>query len=168
LFAAFAIPSLSIKKEYKSIDTGDSYTDEMLISTIDNLEKIRLLRNAISNETVRKQIGILENDSLQIMEYIKTHPDKGIKISQFFLYYLPTTVKLINNYKELEKQEQVGVNHTTGMEKIEGFMKELVTAYHKVLDDLYEDKVMETLIDIKVMDEMLHMDKYVEESKPVL
>lgn len=160
LIAAYVIPTLFVNKKYKNINSGDSYIDDMLISAKDNLDRIRLLRNAISNDNVKKQIGAIENYSHQIIEYIKKYPSKGSKISQFFLYYLPTTVKLIDNYKELEIQGQIGVNQATGMQKIEEFMNELVIAYNKVLDDLNEDKVMETLIDIEVMDKMLQMDQY--------
>jgi hypothetical protein len=60
-------------------------------------------------------------------------------------------------------QGQVGDNHTIGMKKIEEFMNELVVAYHKILDDLCEDKVMETAIDIDVMEKMLQQDEYLKE-----
>jgi 5-bromo-4-chloroindolyl phosphate hydrolysis protein len=154
---------ISTRKGYENINTGDSYIDEMLITAIDNLEKLRLIRNAIGNENLRKQIKDLDNDSHQIIEFVKKYPDRCSKVSQFFLYYLPTTLKLINNYKELEMQGQVGDNHTIGMKKIEEFMNELVVAYHKILDDLCEDKVMETSIDIDVMEKMLQQDEYLKE-----
>ncbi|MGF7145383.1 5-bromo-4-chloroindolyl phosphate hydrolysis protein [Anaerotaenia torta] len=159
--AAFAIPSFFVNKKYKNIDTGDSGTDEMLITAVDHLERMRLLRNTIVNNNIRKQIEAIENTSHQIIAYIKKYPDKGPKVSRFFSYYLPTTLNLINNYKELEMQEQAGDNRTMGMKKIEDFMNELVIAYRKVIDDLNEDKVMETIIDIEVMDEMLQMDRYI-------
>jgi 5-bromo-4-chloroindolyl phosphate hydrolysis protein len=154
------IPTLFPRKGYEGINTKDPYTDEMLITAIDNLEKLRLIRNAIENEKVRKQIQDLDSDTHKIIELIKKYPDKCSKVSQFFLYYLPTTVKLINNYKELEMQGQVGENHSKGMEKMEGFMNELVIAYRKILDDLSEDKVMEASIDIDVMEKMLQQDEY--------
>lgn len=163
LLVSFGISSAFAKKGYKNIDTGDSYIDEMLITAMDNLERIRLLQNALWNENIRKQIQSLENDSYKIVEFIKNNPDKSSQASQFFLYYLPTTVKLITNYKELEMQGQVGDNRSMGLQKIESFMNELVTAYHKILDDIYEDKVMETSIDIDVMEKMLQQDRYLKE-----
>jgi 5-bromo-4-chloroindolyl phosphate hydrolysis protein len=155
---AFVIVNFFTKKT--GIDTGDSYTDELLNTALEHLEKIRLLRSAIWNDSLRSQIESLEKDAHQIIEVIKKYPDKMVHISQFFLYYLPSTLKLINNYKELEGEGRAGTNHTAGMEKIEGFMGELVTAYHKVLDDLYKDQVMETSINIEVMEKMLRQDEY--------
>jgi 5-bromo-4-chloroindolyl phosphate hydrolysis protein len=163
LAVCLVINTFFVKKEYRSIDTGDAYTDELLVSALDNLEKLRLLRSAIWNDNLRKQVQSLENDSRQIVEFIKSNPDKCLHVSQFFLYYLPATLKLVNNYKELEARGQVGKNHTEGIKKIEDFIGELVTAYHKILDDLCEDKVMETSINIDVIEDMLQQDKYLKE-----
>ncbi len=152
-----------IKEEYKAVDTGDAYIDELLISALDNLTRMKALRHAIQNDGVKNQIESLENDSYQLIGYIKRYPDKYTKVSQFFLYYLPSTLKLINNYQELEGIGQVGENHSSGMKKTEKFLTELVGVYHKVLDDLLKDKVMEASVDMDVMEEMLQKDKYLSE-----
>lgn len=163
LMAALIINTFFVKEEYKAIDTGDGYVDGLLISAVDNLEKMRLLRNSVWNENFRKHLQSLENDSHQIVEFIKKNPDKCLHVSQFFLYYLPSALKLAENYKELETQGRVGENHTEGLKKIEDFIPELVTAFHKILDDLLEDKVMEASVNIDVIEDMLQKDKYLKE-----
>lgn len=162
LLVSFGRNLVLAKKGYQIIGTKDVYVDELLLSAFEELEKLRLLRNSIWNDEVRKQISSMERDARLLLEYVIKYPDKGYKATQFFQYYLPVSTKLINNYRELEQHGRVGKNHTLGMNKIESFLNELVTAYHKVLDDLYEDKVMEASIDIEVMKKMLRQDNYLD------
>ncbi len=161
--SASYIINLFFENRGRYINTGDNYADEQLVTAIGHLDRLRLLRNLIGNDIFRKQVESLENDSYHIIEFIKKYPDKSLKVSQFFLYYLPTTLRLIENYMELENQGQVGNNHIEGMKRMEGFMSELVVAYHQVLDDLCEDEVMEADIDMEVMKKMLQQDNYLED-----
>ena len=158
------IINLFIKNKGRYFNTGDDYADEQLGIAFGHLDRMGLLRSMIGNKVFRKQIESLESDSHQIIEFIKKYPDKSSKISQFFLYYLPTTLKLIEDYKELETRGQIGSNHIEGLKRMEEFMGELVVAYHQVLDELCEDKVMETAIDIEVMKKMLQQDNYLDDN----
>lgn len=70
-------------------------------------------------------------------------------------YYLPTTVKLLENYNEFGKQEAKGENITSTMKKVEEVLDTVVNAFKKVLDDLFMDKALDTSVDIEVLEKML-------------
>ncbi|MFT4142945.1 MAG: 5-bromo-4-chloroindolyl phosphate hydrolysis family protein [Mobilitalea sp.] len=160
LLSAFAVPTLFARKVVKDTNTGDTFLDEMLVEALDNVEKIRLIQNTIWKESIRKYIENMMNDTQRIIEYVKKNPDKSNNVSQFFYYYLPETVKIINSYKELETLGQAEENQSMTILKTEEFMSELVMVYHKILDDVYEDKMLETSINIDVMKKMLQQDSY--------
>ena len=163
LLTSFAIPTLFARKVVKDTNTGDAFLDEMLVEALDNLEKIRVVQNTILKDSIRKHIESILDDTQSIIEFVKNNPDKSSNASQFFYYYLPETVKILNSYKELETLGQAEENQSMSSLKMEEFIRELVTAFHKILDNVYEDKAMETSINIDVMKKMLQQDSYLKE-----
>jgi 5-bromo-4-chloroindolyl phosphate hydrolysis protein len=160
LLTSFAMPSLFARKVVKDTNTGDVFLDEMLVEALDNLEKIRLVQNNILKESIRKHIESMIDDTQSIIDFVKNNPDKSSNASQFFYYYLPETVKILNSYKELETFGQAEENQSMSILKMEEFIRGLETAYHKIRDNVYEDKAMETSINMDVMKKMLQQDSY--------
>lgn len=160
LLTSFAMPSLFARKVVKDTNTGDVFLDEMLVEALDNLEKIRLVQNNILKESIRKHIESMIDDTQSIIDFVKNNPDKSSNASQFFYYYLPETVKILNSYKELETLGQAEENQSMSILKMEEFIRGLETAYHKIRDNVYEDKAMETSINMDVMKKMLQQDSY--------
>jgi 5-bromo-4-chloroindolyl phosphate hydrolysis protein len=160
LLTSFAMPSLFARKVVKDTNTGDVFLDEMLVEALDNLEKIRLVQNNILKESIRKHIESMIDDTQSIIDFVKNNPDKSSNASQFFYYYLPETVKILNSYKELETSGQAEENQSMSILKMEEFIRDLETAYHKIRDNVYEDKAMETSINMDVMKKMLQQDSY--------
>ncbi|MGL6220284.1 MAG: 5-bromo-4-chloroindolyl phosphate hydrolysis family protein [Lacrimispora sphenoides] len=165
--SASVISSRLTKKRYQGIDTGDWNVNDVLLTALDNLEKMRQIQSTIQNEEIRKQVQSLEDDSRQIVGFIRNNPQKYSKASRFFQYYLPETVKLLHNYAEMEIQGQKAENRSTGLQNIADFLKQLVTVYHKIRDNIYEDKVLESSIDIEVMETMLRQDGYLNDLAPL-
>lgn len=162
LLTVFVIPTLFARKVVKDTNTGDTSLDEMLVEALDNLERLRLKQTYIKEDNIRKHIDSIMGDTQRIIEFVKNNPDRSSNASQFFYYYLPETVKIIASYKELELLGQEE-NQSISIIKMKEFISELVTAYHKILDNVYEDKVMETSINIDVMKKMLQQDSYLKE-----
>ncbi len=165
--SASVISSRLTQKRYQGIDTGDWNVNDVLLTAVDNLEKMRQIQSTVQNEEIRKQVQSLEDDSRQIVGFIRNNPQKYSKASRFFQYYLPETVKLLHNYAEMEIQVQKAENRSTGLQNIADFLKQLVTVYHKIRDNIYEDKVLESSIDIEVMETMLRQDGYLNDMAPL-
>jgi len=70
-------------------------------------------------------------------------------------YYLPTTVKLLDAYEELDKQPVQGENITNGKGEIEKTLDTLNVAFEKLLDSLFEDTAWDVATDISVLHTML-------------
>ena len=159
ILVSYLVTALGINK-YQNVDTGDSSTDEMIIGALKNVERMRLLRNSIQNEKARSAIQDLEQTAGLIIEHIRSNRDKASKVSQFFLYYLPTTVTLLERYKQMELPGQTGEHLRDGKQELEEFLDKLVEAYHSILDQLFGDHAMGISIDIDVLEQMLRQDNY--------
>ena len=165
--SASVISSLLTKKRYQGIDTGDWNVNDVLLTAVDDLDKMRQIKSIIQNEEIRIQIQSFEDDSRQIIEFIRNNPQRYSKTSRFFQYYLPETVKLLHNYAEMEIQGEKAENRSAGLQNIADFLKQLVTIYHKIRVNIYEDKVLESSIDIEVMETMLRQDGYLNDMAPL-
>lgn len=73
-------------------------------------------------------------------------------------YYLPTTLKILRAYAQLEDQEVAGENITAAMERIEGMMDKVVEGFEKQLDQLFQGDALDITSDVEVLERMLSKD----------
>ena len=104
------------------------------------------------------KISRLEAVSAKIFEQAKSDPDKLPKMRKFMDYYLPTSLKLLKTYAELDAQNVEGENITESKRRIEQTMDMLVHAFETQLDQLFQDDAMDVSADIDVMRNMLRAD----------
>jgi 5-bromo-4-chloroindolyl phosphate hydrolysis protein len=117
--------------------------------------EMRRLNDAISDETISKQIDQLEEATAKIVGYVAEHPEKLPQIRKFMNYYLPTTLKLLNAYDRMGTAGVSGENIDGTMGKIETMMETVVSAFHKQLDALFQDEAMDIASDITVMENLM-------------
>ena len=86
---------------------------------------------------------------------MKEHPEKLKQIRQFLNYYLPTTIKLMEQYVTLQNQSLKTENITEGMQKIEDLLDKVIIAFQRQLDALFEADVVDITADIRVMEQMM-------------
>ena len=73
-------------------------------------------------------------------------------------YYLPTTLKLLESYSEIERVGVAGDNMKSAKENIEKTLDLLCEAFKKLLDQLYESDNMDISSDIDVLEKMMKKD----------
>ena len=119
---------------------------------------MRALNDRIQDETISGQIDRLEEVSGKIFDYVKAHPEKLPQIRKFMSYYLPTTLKLLENYASFEEAGVSGENLSQAKAKIEKTMDSIVAGFEHQLDELYRTDAMDIDSDIRVMETMLRRD----------
>ena len=122
------------------------------------LDELRRVNDAIPDEEMSDKISRLEAVSAKIFEQAKTDPDKLPRMRKFMDYYLPTSLKLLQAYAELESQGVEGENITESKRRIEQTMDTLVHAFETQLDQLFAADAMDISADIDVMQNMLRAD----------
>lgn len=119
------------------------------------VREIQLANEAILDEEVSKKLDRMEQVSIRIFHFIESHPEQLKEIRKFMEYYLPTTLKLLNAYKEFDKQPIQGENITSSKNEIKSTLDTINLAFEKLLDDLFEDTAMDVSTDITVLETML-------------
>ena len=122
------------------------------------LRELRRVNDAIPDEDMSDKISRLEAVSAKIFEQAKSDPDKLPRMRKFMDYYLPTSLKLLQTYAELDAQGVEGENITESKHRIEQTMDTLVHAFETQLDQLFQEDAMDVSADIDVMENMLRAD----------
>ena len=122
------------------------------------LSEIRAVNDAVANEKLSAQIDRIGVITAKILEYQRSRPEKSPQLHSFLSYYLPTTLKILRAYGQLESQQVSGENITAAMERIEGMMDKVVEGFEKQLDQLFQGDAMDITADVEVLERMLAKD----------
>lgn len=128
----------------KVIEQGDVY-----------VRKIRECNDAIPGEEISAKIDKMEKVVDKIFDRIEQSPESVTDIRKLMEYYLPTTVKLLEAYAEMDAQPFGGENIQTAKREIEATLDTLNIAFEKLLDSLFQDAAWDVSSDISVLNAML-------------
>lgn len=147
-----------IEVEPEPVRTGNEALDKMIADGQLAMKEMRRLDDNIKDEVISGQIRKLEELSGKIFEQVKLKPEKLPQIRKFMDYYLPTTLKLLENYASFEEAGVSGENLSQAKAKIEKTMDSIVAGFEHQLDELYRTDAMDIDSDIRVMETMLRRD----------
>ena len=122
------------------------------------LRQIRELNDRIADEALSAKIDRIEQVSGRIFKAIEDTPAKKNAAGTFLNYYLPTTLKLLENYAAFEEAGVSGENLSQAKSRIEATMDSIVAGFEHQLDELYRADAMDIDSDIRVMETMLRRD----------
>lgn len=122
------------------------------------LEELHRINEAIPGEEMSTKISRLEDISAKIFELAENDPGKLPQLRKFMNYYLPTSLKLLNTYAQLDAQGIDGENITQGKREIESAMDTLCEAFANQLDKLFTSDAIDVSTDIAAMQAMLAQD----------
>ena len=115
------------------------------------IEQIKNIRNDLCKEEIAVKLDKLGNISNQILIQVEKNPNKIQEVNKFINHYLPITIKLINSYKDINNQSVQGENIENAKIEIEKSIDLINSAFENLLDDLYEDVVLDISTDISVL-----------------
>lgn len=121
----------------------------------DFIQKIHESNDAISGIEISEKISRMETLVKRIFERVEQNPDAIPEIHKLMTYYLPTTVKLLDAYEDLDRQPIQGENIISSKKEIEQTLDTLNLAFEKLLDSLFEDIAWDVSSDISVLHTIL-------------
>lgn len=127
-----------------AIEEGEAY-----------VRRIRQSNDAIPGVEISAKISRMEMIVQRIFERIAQHPENLSDIRRLMEYYLPTTVKLLGAYEELDRQPVQGENIVNSKKEIEASLDTLNVAFENLLDGLFKDTAWDVSTDISVLHTML-------------
>lgn len=137
------------------IRTGEEY-----------IRKIHACNDAIPGEEISAKISRMEMLVDRIFDRVEQQPESISDLHRMMDYYLPTTVKLLEAYEELDAQPVQGENILTSKKEIEKTLDTLNKAFEKLLDDLFQDKAWDLSSDISVLHTILAQEGLTEDGFP--
>lgn len=142
--------------------TGDKIADQVITTGQDMLETIRRENAAIPDKDLTDLMNDLSVKCEQIFRTVSEEPSKAPQVRKFMNYYLPTTLKMLANYRTMEQR---GVSYGEMKEARETTihgMNLILTACQKQIDNLHRDNMLDISTDIDVLEQMLKRDGFTE------
>ena len=124
----------------------------------DILREIRQVNDDIPDAVMSAKIDRIEEITGKILKYQKEHPNKEGQLRSFLNYYLPTTLKILRAYAQLDAQGIEGENISAAKRRIEDMMDQVVYGFERQLDKLFQDDAMDITSDVEVLENMLRKD----------
>ena len=136
----------------KIVQAGDEY-----------VRKIKAANDAIPGEVISAKISRMELLVDRIFDRVEQNPDSMNDMRRMMDYYLPTTMKLLEAYEELDAQPVQGENIISSKKEIEDTIDTLNIAFEKLLDSLFQDTAWDVSSDISVLHTMLAQEGLTED-----
>ena len=124
----------------------------------DVLAQIKAVNDDIDDEVMSRKIDRIGEITAKILDYQRQHPDSQAELRSFLNYYLPTTLKILRSYAQMEEQGIEGENITSTKARIEGMMDKVVEGFEKRLDKLFSADAVDITSDVQVLEQMLQKD----------
>lgn len=162
-FGASELMLSGIKGKETLKDTDRPLYLKINIAKKQNKEISNLIPKVESSET-RKNLGEIKESVNKILEVVENNPKKAKRIDNFFDYYLPVLVKIVNRYDEIENQKLVSVEGKEFMVKADKMIKDTNSSFKTILASLYQKDIMDADAEMKVYNMMLKADGIVEDN----
>lgn len=112
---------------------------------------IREGNEAIPDEEISRTLDRIEHVVTAILDAAAENPELIDDLDRLLDYYLPTTVKLLETYRELDSQPIQSDNIVDSKREIEKALDSLSVAFEKLLDSLFRDVATDVSSDITVL-----------------
>lgn len=120
------------------------------------VEKIPL----IEDQEIKEALNNINDTVYKIVDTITKNPNKMKNIDNFFDYYLPVTVKILDRYDEIENQKLSSSESKKFFASTKKMILEINESFTKILDRLYQSDMVDADAEMKVLNSMLKADGF--------
>ena len=140
-------------------DTEQSRREQELHSIVaEGMEYIRHLRDLndrIEGEAISEKLYQLENLLKEIFDRVQEHPEQMHRMHKLMDYYLPTMLKLVEQYAEFDEISSPGEDILDAKKEIEKTLDMINQAFVTLLNNLFRDAAFDASADAQVLQTML-------------
>lgn len=112
----------------------------------------------IEDEEIKINLNEICVSVSKIISTIEKQPNKEDRLDNFFDYYLPVTVKIVDRLEEIENQEINSKESKKFNESTKKMIIKINDVFKKFLNNLYKSDMLDTDVEIKVLNSMLKSD----------
>lgn len=121
---------------------------------------IRQCNDEIPGEEMSDKLDRLEILVTRIFEQVEKEPELAPELRKMLSFYLPTTKKLLEAYRDLDRQQLDLSNVEQTKREIENAVDNINEAFEKFLDELFREKAWDIQSDISALHTILKQDGY--------
>lgn len=140
-------------------DTDQNRREQELHSIVaEGMEYIRHLRDLndrIEGEAISEKLYRLENLLKEIFDRVQEHPEQMHRMHKLMDYYLPTMLKLVEQYAEFDEISSPGEDILDAKKEIEKTLDMINQAFVTLLNNLFRDAAFDASADAQVLQTML-------------
>ncbi len=159
--AAFCAGEFLLDKEKPKTLKESNLT---LYKTLQNAKKqnahILDMIPSIQDLEIQKNLNEINEAVSKIIQTIEKSPNKIRNIDNFFDYYLPITVKIVDRYDEIENQNLSSAESKKFIKTTNKMIEDINKAFRKILNNLYQSEIIDIDADMKVFNSMLKSDGF--------
>ncbi|MGI6005196.1 MAG: 5-bromo-4-chloroindolyl phosphate hydrolysis family protein [Christensenellales bacterium] len=141
--------------------TGPDAAEQIIRAGETFVKRLHQADTDIDDEIVSGQIVQLSLYTKKITDHIREHPDKAPRVRRFMTYYLPMLMGLLDAYAQAEQQEVDSANISAIKRRVESSLENIITAFSRQLDALFEDRVIDISADIQVLENMFAREGFI-------
>lgn len=163
--------SAKSKDDSNKNDNPEIEVDSELKELIDKIDvyliEIKLLNDSIEDKSVSNELDDIEKIIRKIHTHLKDETSatkRTGQLDQFFEYYMPTVVKILNSYRRIESNELTGNNAMETKKRVTETLPFIKRAFEKELDYMFTDEMLDITTDIDVLESMLSKDGLIDKN----
>lgn len=138
--------------------------NQMVAEGMECIRKLRDMNDAIEGEVISAKLYRLENLLKEIFDKVREYPDQMSQMHKLMDYYLPTTLKLVEAYKEFDEVSVPGEDILSAKAQIEKTLDTINAAFAELLNNLFRNRVFDVTTDAQVLETMLVQEGLARES----
>ena len=150
------------EEAYRVPLTGDAAADAVITKGLEMVETIRKENAAIPDPVLSGQMESVCEKCIQIFRSVSEAPAKASQVRKFMNYYLPTTLKMLANYRTMQDRGVSVQDMSAARDTTVRGLNMILTACQKQIDNLHKENLLDISTDIDVLEQMLKRDGYTE------
>jgi len=119
-------------------------------------EVLKKEKTLMQDERAVEELDRMQKTTQAICDWLEAHPESLPKARRFAEYYIPTTLKLLHTYNDVQGQQ--GENAEAIRRDIAGILHTLNQAYDNLYDKLLSDVALDVSSEIAALQGMLAND----------
>ena len=156
-FGASELVLSGVKTKASLKDTDKELYLKITKAKKQNREILELIPK-VESESTKKNLMEIYDTVIKILNTVQFNPKKAKKIDNFFDYYLPVLLKIVNKYDEVENQRLKSQEGKDFLIKADKMIKDTNNAFSSILASLYQSDIMDVDADMKVYNLMMKAD----------
>lgn len=136
-------------------DSGDAEVNRQIMEGREEMKRLREANIALTDPGITERLDRMEHAAGKIFESLEKNPRQAMEVRKFMNYYLPVSVKLLDQYRTLEGTGLATDNITKSKAAVENSLDMIAAAFEKQVDNLYRNTHLDITTDIQVLETMM-------------